>query len=140
MGELVKFSLDEVTDLLIPNRTRVDWIPVPDVVVVAWQSRTRIDDPESPVATGKQKILEVLPALGQAPAEAVLKPFVEAIGGVFDFVAAAFQVPGTWCDKDDISPEQLLKDRLQDVEDQELPILTSEHLPNTKKIIGVTSE
>jgi hypothetical protein len=46
---------------------------------------------------------------------------------VFDFVAAAFQVPRSWSDKNYISPEQLLEDRLQDVEDQELSVLTSEH-------------
>jgi len=108
LGELVKFSFDEVTDALITSRTRVNWIPVPNVVVVARQSRTRKNDPETSVATGEQKILEVLPALSQAPTEAVLKPFVEAVGGVINFVAAAFQVPRARCDKDNISPMQLL--------------------------------
>jgi hypothetical protein len=97
MGELVKFSFDEVTGALIPSRTRMNWIPVPNVVVVARQGRTRIDDPESPVATGEQEILEALP-------EAILEPFVKAVGGVFNLVAATFQVPRAPCDKDNVSP------------------------------------
>jgi hypothetical protein len=68
----------------------VNWIPVPNVVVVARESRAGINDPEAPVAAGEQEILEILPALSQAPTEAVLEPFIEAVGGLLDVVTASF--------------------------------------------------